>query len=227
MRTPCLLAVLLGLACSAGADAGGQMVGPQGHGGRPVHSSWGVSGWNRPGSTWGFHGGNGNWHGWERHRFARTRIVYYVPLYASPQYVVTEPAEAGMEPAYDVQNEYVPMPAYPPPAPTPAAAPPAPKQTVQYATSGQLPITIPAGAHVTQGSVYKYIKDGVLTYTNIPPRDDAKAKLLFAYTEVVSSKATHTLYRCTGEKPGQVGYADKPVANRECKSIQIDDASAN
>jgi len=55
-------------------------------------------------------------------------------------------------------------------------------------------------------------KDGVQTYTNIRPP---------------ATKATHTLYRCVGEKPGQVGYADKPVANRDCRAIQYDDASAD
>jgi len=227
MRTPCLLALLLGLACSAGADAGGQMVGAQALSGRPMHSSWTGSGWSRPGATWGFGHGNGNWHRWERfHHFGRVRVVYVVPLIAQPQYVATATAEPVIEPAYDMQAEYAPMPVYPPPAPAIAPTPPAPTQTTQYATSGQ-PITIPAGAHVTRGSVYKYTKDGVQTYTNIPPPDSAKAKLLFAYTEVVSTKATHTLYRCVGEKPGQVGYADKPVANRDCKSIQYDDASAD
>jgi hypothetical protein len=147
-------------------------------------------------------------------------------VYAQPQYVVTEAPEAAVEPGYDMQPEYMPMPAYPPPAPVAAAAP-EPKETVQYATSGQPPIAIPAGAHVTQGSVYKYTKDGVQTYTNIPPPESVKAMLLFAYTEVVSTKGSHTLYRCVGDKPGQVGYADKPVANRDCKSIQYDDASAD
>jgi len=226
MRTPCLLALVMGLACSAGADAGGQMTGPPRVSGRPMHSSWAGPGWSRPGPTWGIGHGNGNWHGWEHHHFGRARIVYYVPLLAQPQYVVTAAAEPVIEPTYDRQIEYVPMPVYPPPAPAAAAAPPAPKETVQYATSGQ-PITIPAGAHVTRGSVYKYSKDGVQTYTNIPPPDSAKAKMLFDYTEVVSTKATHTLYRCVGDKPGQVGYADKPVANRDCKSIQYDDASAD
>jgi hypothetical protein len=209
---------------------GGQMARPQGFGGHATHSSWSGSGsgWNRPGPTWGFGHRDGDWHGGDHfHHFGRTRIVYFLPLYSQPQYVVTEAPAAYSEPAYDTQADYLPMPAYPPSAPEATAAPPAPTETVQYATSGQPPLAIPAGARVTQGSVYKYTKDGVLTYTNIPPPNSAQAKLLFAYTEVVSSKATHTLYRCVGDKPGQVGYADKPVANRDCKSIQYDDASAN
>ncbi len=45
--------------------------------------------------------------------------------------------------------------------------------------------TIPAGtqARVTRGAMYKYTRDGVNTYTNVPPPGSVGAKVLFSYIE--------------------------------------------
>jgi hypothetical protein len=113
------------------------------------------------------------------------------------------------------QTEYVPYPV--PAAPVVQAPPPPPPPVVRYATNGQS-IDIPPGARVTKGSVYKFVKDGVATYTNVPPPQGAGAKLLFGYTEAVAA-ASHTLYRCVGGKPGTVGYSQAPVAGKDCTAV--------
>lgn len=50
---------------------------------------------------------------------------------------------------------------------------------------------IPAGVHaqVTRGAMYKYTRDGVNTYTNVPPPGSVGAKVLFTYIE--------TCYACS------------------------------
>lgn len=53
--------------------------------------------------------------------------------------------------------------------------------------------TSASGARVTRGAVYKYEKNGVAHYTNVPPPKSAQATLLFSYIE--------TCYAC-GALPG-------------------------
>ncbi len=88
-----------------------------------------------------------------------------------------------------------PRPASPAPARAPAAAAggggsaPAPAATrVDFRTAapGQALAAAPAaaaGARVTRGAVYKYERDGVVHYTNVPPPGAAGAKVLFTYVE--------------------------------------------
>lgn len=71
-----------------------------------------------------------------------------------------------------------------------------PAARVQFRTAGQGQ-ALPAangggGARVTRGAVYKYERDGVVHYTNVPPRG-AGAQMLFSYVE--------TCYAC-GVLPG-------------------------
>jgi soluble lytic murein transglycosylase-like protein len=73
-------------------------------------------------------------------------------------------------------------------APVPAASARPTAQRVDFRTSadgaaiggGAKPT---AGGRVTRGAVYKYQKDGVTHYTNVPPRGSVKAQMLFTYVE--------------------------------------------
>jgi hypothetical protein len=64
----------------------------------------------------------------------------------------------------------------------------------QTASAGQslAPVAAVSGAKVTRGAVYKYERDGVVHYTNVP-QPGAGAKMLFSYVE--------TCYAC-GVLPG-------------------------
>jgi hypothetical protein len=87
-----------------------------------------------------------------------------------------------------------PTPAVPAPAAVPAAAAsgaPAPaaqgKRVVFQSTPGggapPVAVKTSAGSRVLRGAVYRYEKDGVTHYTNVPPRGVAHAKMLFSYVE--------------------------------------------
>jgi hypothetical protein len=94
-------------------------------------------------------------------------------------------------------------PAVPPPAATAAASgstPSAPKSAgqvvFQSTAGGTAPPVAPkagAGTRVLTGAVYRYEKDGVTHYTNVRPRGQPSAKMLFSYVE--------TCYAC-GALPG-------------------------
>ncbi|HEX5755143.1 MAG TPA: lytic transglycosylase domain-containing protein [Arenimonas sp.] len=81
------------------------------------------------------------------------------------------------------------------PAKTAPAAPAKGKVDFRSAPAGAV-VSAPArggGARVTRGAVYKYEKNGVTHYTNVPPPKAAQATLLFSYIE--------TCYAC-GSLPG-------------------------
>jgi hypothetical protein len=224
MRALWLVASVFGLVVSAGADASGGAAFTRGNVGAPaMHSFRVMSGLNRPGNDGRF----GNMRPGERghgnfNRFPGRSFVY-LPAYGQ-QYA--DPGNSG--PDYDAPaaTQIIYVQTQPAPAPVVVIAPPAPAQTVQYATSGQS-IAIPTGARVTKGSVYKYTQNGVNTYTNVPPPDGARAKLLFAYTEAISTASAHMLYRCAGDKSGTVGYSQAPLPNHDCKAISYADSSVN
>lgn len=67
-------------------------------------------------------------------------------------------------------------------------------RTSDNSTSLAAPI-LPNGMHarVTRGAMYKYTRDGISTYTNVPPPGGVGAKVLFSYIE--------TCYAC-GALPG-------------------------
>ena len=238
MRALLLCAAVSGLAAGADADAGGNLSGAQ----FAAQTSIGTNAPHflraspvRSGTDNGSRFGNIN--GFDRdpdrdrnqdmfHHFHRAPVVYVLPVYGQQASVDQEGAGFGYDQPDYVQTRYVQVPAMLPAAPAVAATPPRPAQVVQYATSGQQ-ITIPAGAHVTKGSVYKYPRNGVNTYTNVPPPQSAGAKLLFGYTEAISTAAAHTMYRCNGSKTGNVGYSETPVPNQDCKAISYSESSAN
>ncbi|MBS0194401.1 MAG: hypothetical protein JSR34_09150 [Proteobacteria bacterium] len=122
---------------------------------------------NAPGGGW--HQG---WHGYRGPRFV------YSSMYA-PAVPNGESADDDSGP---VRTQFVAVP-YPVPvaAPTPPA-PRAPLPTALYSSDGQ-PLTIPAGARVSSGSVYQYKQGGVNVYTDTPPANGANATRLFGYTE--------------------------------------------
>ncbi|HTA63928.1 MAG TPA: hypothetical protein VK753_00355 [Xanthomonadaceae bacterium] len=227
MRAFWLISAVLGLVFSTDAGAGGTMIRESNVGGSSMHHAVSGSGWARPGiGSWGIHdrGFRGD-HG--SYRRPRIRYVYVQPAYVEADYADDYDQPDLDQTAYDdsgyAPTEYVPAPA---PMTNVAKAPPMPAPTVRYSTSADPPVKIPPGAKVTKGSVYKYTKDGVNTYTNVPPPDSARAKLLFAYTEVVSS-AVRPLYRCVGGESGKVGYSDTPVPNLDCKAIDYPASSVN
>lgn len=94
-----------------------------------------------------------------------------------------------------------PTPAGKRPPPSPAStAPRVAARTVDFrtATAGtKLDAPAPvAGARVTRGAVYKFVKDGITHYTNLRPRSASGARMLFSYIE--------TCYAC-GLRP-QVNF---------------------
>ncbi len=237
MRALLLCAAVSGLVVCAQADAGGNMPGAQ----FASQTSMGSNAQLVPRSSLPRTGPDNGWRfgmsGGDRDRdrdrdrdmfphLHRVPVVYALPLYGQQAYVDQEDAGFADDQSDYVQTRYIQVPAMLPAAPAVAAKPPSPAQVVQYATSGQQ-ITIPAGAHVTKGSVYKYTRNGINTYTNVPPPQSAGAKLLFGYTEAVSTASDRTMYRCSGSKPGNVGYSETPIPNQDCKAIRYSEASAN
>jgi soluble lytic murein transglycosylase-like protein len=63
----------------------------------------------------------------------------------------------------------------------PAPAAPGFQATAAGATS--LPSVARGGSRVLRGAVYRFVKDGVVHYTNVAPGRGASAKLLFTYVE--------------------------------------------
>lgn len=99
-------------------------------------------------------------------------------------------------------------------APAPVAA--AGKVDFRSAPAGAEVAPPPAtgGARVTRGAVYKYEKNGVAHYTNVPPPASARATLLFSYIE--------TCYAC-GILPG-VDFS-RVALNTEAFSHEIREAA--
>lgn len=62
-----------------------------------------------------------------------------------------------------------------------------PAARVQFRTAGAgqslAAVAAARGAKVTRGAVYKYVRDGIVHYTNVRPGGDAGAKMLFSYVE--------------------------------------------
>ena len=79
---------------------------------------------------------------------------------------------------------------------SPAAAPAPTERKVVFQTSAgatALPTRQLAGTRVLRGAVYRFVKDGVVHYTNLRPRGASASTLLFSYVE--------TCFAC-GSLPG-------------------------
>jgi soluble lytic murein transglycosylase-like protein len=104
------------------------------------------------------------------------------------------------------------------PATAVAAAPKAPTaQRVDFRTSdtgASLAGAPSPGGRVTRGAVYKYTKDGVTHYTNVRPRGNVGARMLFTYIE--------TCYACSALPNVDFG---KIALNTSAYSDEIRDAA--
>jgi hypothetical protein len=72
-----------------------------------------------------------------------------------------------------------------------------------------LPAKRTAGATVLRGAVYRFVRDGVVHYTNVPPRGTAHAKILFTYVETCFACAPLPGVNFGSIKLNTVAYSDE------------------
>jgi len=130
------------------------------------------------------------------------------------------------EPGYSYSQAPVVIPSLAPSAMASHPTAAAPTRQFVISDQGARPLTIPPGARVTTGAVYKYTRNGITNYTTVPP-SDVGAKVLFTYIEVGVPPEIHYLYRCLGSSSRDVVYSRAPVPNMVCKTIGYSPSPSN